>query len=394
MEDAAFESRMEEVQRNISISHLEQLSHLGLPREAPPPRFPREDKTDPVTFDDLKKWSYDNIKAIDRAKANSCHGGKNGSPIDWNNVFLSFMESCASYLRDTSTLVKSVEAYRDGDNETALALYAKSTADIKALAKIWGMGFQMFADLVDEAPDGHWWWDGPFCAGFYSLDQNKPFIGVAFKGTNPSRLAEDLVDYNFELVQAKNTLFDAHVSEGVYTGLFGTFKSAPKTPMVLITQSVAQVANASRKSSVIHVTGHSLGGSYSTLCFTEFLRYSTIGQLPAKCSLGDIYTFGSPRLAERDLGDKLVADLQTGSSWRIVHADDIVPQVPPVTEFPVTGIFNHIDGGMKIFKNKPTEKLPSELGTSPPDRGWPGADELAAHQTREYYLAWCNAAGA
>ncbi|KAG8885846.1 hypothetical protein FRB98_001559 [Tulasnella sp. 332] len=369
MEDAAFESRMEEVQRNISISHLEQLSHLGLPREAPPPRFPREDKTDPVTFDDLKKWSYDNIKAIDRAKANSCHGGKNGSPIDWNNVFLSFMESCASYLRDTSTLVKSVEAYRDGDNETALALYAKSTADIKALVQ--------------------------FSSGFIKhVESHELTDTCGVQGTNPSRLAEDLVDYNFELVQAKNTLFDAHVSEGVYTGLFGTFKSAPKTPMVLITQSVAQVANASRKSSVIHVTGHSLGGSYSTLCFTEFLRYSTIGQLPAKCSLGDIYTFGSPRLAERDLGDKLVADLQTGSSWRIVHADDIVPQVPPVTEFPVTGIFNHIDGGMKIFKNKPTEKLPSELGTSPPDRGWPGADELAAHQTREYYLAWCNAAGA
>jgi len=206
-------------------------------------------------------------------------------------------------------------------------------------------------------------------------------------------VAEDLVDYNFQFVQAQDTLFDAHVSEGVYTGLFGTFKSAPKTPMVLITQAVAEVAKASNKASVIHVTGHSLGGSYSTLCFTEFLRYSTTGQLPAKCCLGDVYTFGSPRLAERDLGDKLVADLQAGSSWRIVHADDIVPQIPPVTEFPVTGTFNHVNGGMKIFKDKSTEKLPSELGTNPPDRGWPGTDELAAHQTGEYYLAWCNAAG-
>ncbi|KAG8868364.1 hypothetical protein FRB97_002440, partial [Tulasnella sp. 331] len=375
-DDTAFESTMEEVQRNISISHLEQLSHLELPREAPP-QLPEEEEIILANLDDLKKWSRDNMKAINAAKANSCYGGKNGSRINWNNVFLSFMESCASYLRDYSVLVKAVDAYREGegDHKTALELYAKSTADIKALAKIWGMGFQMFADLVDESPGGRSLWNGPFCAGFYSLDPKKPFIG----GTNPGRSAEILVDYNFQFVQAQGVLFNAHVSQGVYTGLFGKFKSAPKTPMVLITEAVAKVAKASSKASVIHVTGHSLGGSYSTLCFTEFLRYSTLGQLPAKCTLGDIYTFGSPRLAQRDLGDKIVADLKNGSSWRIVNTDDLVPQVPPVTLSLVSGIFNHINGGMRICKDKPTVKLPSELGTSPPSRLWPKRSELEAH---------------
>ncbi|KAG8879559.1 hypothetical protein FRB97_001622 [Tulasnella sp. 331] len=387
MSDLAFQSRMEVVHQHISIRHLEQLTHLDLQRQAPP-RLPEDDEIILTDLNELKKWSYDNIDAIEAAKASSCHGGPNGSRIDWNNVFLSFMETCASYLRDNSLLIKAVDAYREGDNEKALELYNKSTADIKALAKIWGMGFEMFADLVDEAPSGHSWWNGPFCAGFYSLDQTKPFIG----GTDPGRMAEVLVDSNYQFVRAEGVLYNAHVSEGVYTGLFGKFKSAPQTPMALITEAVAEVARASDKTSVLHVTGHSLGGSYSTLCFTEFLRYSTIGQLPAKCSLGDIYTFGSPRLAQRDLGDRLVADLKIGSSWRIVNANDLVPQVPPIKFSLVTGIFNHIDGGMKIFKDKPTEKLPSELGTKPPSRIWPKPSELKAHQTDAYYLSWRNAA--
>ncbi|KAG8999835.1 hypothetical protein FRB94_005893 [Tulasnella sp. JGI-2019a] len=297
------------------------------------------------------------------------------------------MESCATYLRDTTAVVKAVIAYRQGDIELALEFYNASITQIKKLAAIWGMGFEMFCDLVDEHPEKHRLWDGPFCGGFYSLDKTKPFIGIGFKGTNPSRMGEVLVDWNYQFIQAESgVLFDAHVSTGVYTGLFTKFESAPDTPMALANLA----ANISTTSSMVHVTGHSLGGSYSTLCFAELLRHSSLGQLPPKCTLGDIYTYGSPRLAQRDLGENYVKYLKNGSSWRIVNDNDLVPQVPPVKPSSVTGIFNHINNGIKIFKDKPPQSLSSELGTSPPPKSWPKTSELYSHQTDAYYAAWKN----
>ncbi|KAG8982248.1 hypothetical protein FRB93_008212 [Tulasnella sp. JGI-2019a] len=318
---------MEVVHQQIAIRHLEQLKDLDLPEDIPHKPLPDETSDMDSLTQGVKKTSALSKPLWPNHNPIGCYGGTAQSPINWSNVFLSFMESCATYLRDTTAVVKAVIAYRQGDIELALEFYNASITQIKKLAAIWGMGFEMFCDLVDEHPEKHRLWDGPFCGGFYSLDKTKPFIGIGFKGTNPSRMGEVLVDWNYQFIQAESgVLFDAHVSTGVYTGLFTKFKSAPDTPMALADLA----ANISTTSSMVHVTGHSLGGSYSTLCFAELLRHSSLGQLPPKCTLGDIYTYGSPRLAQRDLGDNYVKYLKNGSSWRIVNDNDLVPQVPPV----------------------------------------------------------------
>jgi triacylglycerol lipase len=73
----------------------------------------------------------------------------------------------------------------------------------------------------------------------------------------------------------------------------------------------------------LFVTGHSLGGAIATLA-----AYHAVTHHP------DIYlyTFGSPRVTNRLLGQKVSTVLQ-GRSYRCVHGDDIVPRVPPLLNY-------------------------------------------------------------
>lgn len=73
----------------------------------------------------------------------------------------------------------------------------------------------------------------------------------------------------------------------------------------------------------LFVTGHSLGGAIATLA-----AYHAITHHPDVY----LYTFGSPRVANRLLGKKISSRLQ-GRSYRCVHGDDIVPRVPPLLNY-------------------------------------------------------------
>ena len=117
-----------------------------------------------------------------------------------------------------------------------------------------------------------------------------------------------------------------------------------------------------------------MGGSYSSLCFTELLRRSKAGSLPGKVILGDLYTHGSPRIGGDDFATALKNNLAPpiGSPWRIFNDGDAIPKVPlvKVVPNPQRFVFVHMDGGYQIHKDKMPSKIDSEIGTRP-DHGPP-----------------------
>lgn len=74
-------------------------------------------------------------------------------------------------------------------------------------------------ETLEDRPD----LGGPYCEIFVTTEEQKDatFIGLAFKGTNPSNLHEVAVDYNYQLYTPEKYLGGNLVSFGVFTGLFG-----------------------------------------------------------------------------------------------------------------------------------------------------------------------------
>ena len=110
-----------------------------------------------------------------------------------------------------------------------------------------------------------------------------------------------------------------------------------------------------------------MGGAFASLCFAEL---SIKGYDTQLASLGDLYTFGAPRVGRGDFAKPLLAAVRPprniGSSWRIVNNKDYVPKVPASPPFPFSkDPFIHVDAAYKIFPDKKPKAEPSEIGTHP-----------------------------
>ena len=368
------------LRNDLAVANLDRLSRY----EPPPPDqgFLGSDKSWNPGKELLIKWSKTHLESIQKSIDREAFGGK--QDIDWNIAFLPFMESCAVYLRDWGTYLKAWTTYRqykkdnakdDNMRERALSLYNEAFRGIDEVAAVWEMKFLQVCDLIHKSPSGHPSWDGPYCGAFFTADHNKdtPLIGIAFKGTNPFNRREIHVDYNYDLERAQSYLNNQLVSIGVYTGLFGKFDNEDITPyedIITKIESVAQdMSELSGKLIRTHVTGHSLGGSYSSLCYAQLLIDTTQTPVSPRPSPryfvpGDEYTFGAPRVGNEKwsvLNSDLVGS-HSGQSWRIVHDQDIVPQVPPTAFKPEQLDFYHIDKGKRIFKHKAPEDIETEQG--------------------------------
>ena len=380
---ATTQVEISQLQRRLALKNLDRLSRLEPPAKPPPGKgFFGDDPSGGLFLKLLQKWSGDNEKTLQTAIQEKAYGGK--LPIKWTNAFLPFMESMAVYLRDYDKVLEAWKLYREykkeesGDmkkREKAISVYQQANYDIDVLAHEWDMDFVILCDLVDQHPKDHPRWDGSFCGAFFTTAQQErtPFIGLAFKGTKPTRSAEVLVDYNYD--QHTGAFLDkTHCSIGVYTGLFGQFDQPNDPPYKNILSETKELAqrlpNSFEYPVRVHVTGHSLGGSYSSFCYTQLLIDVAPGGMPI--AIGDEYTFGAPRVGSDDYAqlNAKVVDLQAGQSWRIVNDQDIVPQIPP-TEIPPSTPerlqFHHIDNGMQIFPDKEPEKIASERGRT----DWP-----------------------
>lgn len=358
--------------------NLERLSGF----EPPPPVDDNADAQSrcSVTLKVLTEWSKKNKSSIDAAMKDQVFGAKND--IQWTNAFLPFMESAAVYLRDWGLLHQAWREIRLYKEERAndkdrykkiVNLHNKAYEQIDQLAHEWDMHYVHICDLVSEHPEGKPLWDGPFCGAFLPNDMSTtaPFIGLAFKGTNPFQLREVEVDLNYQLIEASDALGSQQVSEGVYTGLFGKFQSLDSSAFDHTREKLGELVVLFHDAPAqprVHVTGHSLGGSYSQLCYAGLLTAVDMA-FPEHATMGDQYTFGAPRVGSQDwarYNAKLVAQAE-GRTWRIVNNRDIVPQVPPTTLKRTEVNFRHVVQGVQIFNNKVPEKIPDETeGPNPP----------------------------
>lgn len=337
-----------------------------------------------LTLKLFTRWSEDNMETIDAAKRRQVFGGK--GEIDWETTFLPFMESMGMYLRDVQAHTDAWAMFRhfkDGGpkdfKKEAVNLYLAAHKEIDKLAQVWGMRFLPLCDLCDVSPSGHPRYDGPYCGMFFTTEHNsdKPFIGIAFKGTSPVNLKEWAVDFNYQLGPAAQDFFGGthvQVSQGVYSSLFGNYpgKGVPYQQILNAVRVKAKdLPNTSGRAVNVHVTGHSLGGSYSTLCYTQLLiDVAPSNPAAGEIMMGDEYTFGAPRIGSNEYArlNRTLVDVQRGRSWRIVNNHDLVPQVPPTTLQRKQRDFHHVDTGVRIWPYKGPEEIPTEIDKPNPKR--------------------------
>ncbi|KZL82231.1 lipase class 3 [Colletotrichum incanum] len=373
-------SSYSKLHHDLAHANLERLS-LHEPPQQPekvPESIPNVEHCT-IVLNLLKKWSTQNKSSIDESIASQVFGGK--ADISWSRAFLPFMESMGMYLRDYGMLRLAWDNYRDykfngpsnGVNlDTCIRQYNAAYEPIRQLAQTWGMDFVVLCDLIHSPPDGQPAWDGPYCGAFFSTSpqKDKPFIGVAFKGTNPLNARDRKVDYNYQLTDSGHYLGGTQVSLGVFTALFATFETIEDTAYNYIIAALARcVLNIPKASGSLvraHVTGHSLGGSYSSFFYAQLLQDA--GTVGSQVATGDEYTFGAPRVGSQLWAtcNKNVVSASEGQSWRVVNSLDLVPQVPPTSLRPTELDFYHIDKGMKIFSDRLPEPIPSEIGKPPP----------------------------
>ena len=110
-----------------------------------------------------------------------------------------------------------------------------------------------------------------------------------------------------------------------------------------------------------------MGGAFASLCFAEL---SIKGYGTSDASLGDLYTFGAPRVGRGDfakaLRDAVGRPQNIGSSWRIVNDGDYVPKLPASPPWPQSkDPFIHVDAVYKIYPDKKPKAESSEIGSQP-----------------------------
>lgn len=125
---------------------------------------------------------------------------------------------------------------------------------------------------------------------------------IAFAGTDPLRLVDWATDFDIRPTA---------------TGAASGFASAAQS----VAAEIETLLTGPLSGKPVFVTGHSLGGALAALAAQEIER-ARAGSVRA------VYTFGMPRTGNATFSDSYNAVLGS-RTYRLVHADDIVPMVPP-----------------------------------------------------------------
>ncbi|KAI0666297.1 hypothetical protein C8Q78DRAFT_984796 [Trametes maxima] len=204
--------------RDIRLLHVKQLSQLEIP---PPQDIPRE-LPPPYVLTDTLDWVHANPKALKAAQETQCSSASPDNP-NWDAVFFSLVESSAMYLRKPGEMIKAIEAAREGDVKSALAHLEAAQEDINAVAEALDCTFIQLCDFSKQGPNGTWFHSGAFGGLFISNSADKPFMGVAFKGSNSARDLWTDADWNPIMPLTPGVAWGAKVHRGFYLGLFGQF---------------------------------------------------------------------------------------------------------------------------------------------------------------------------
>ncbi|KAG6545544.1 hypothetical protein Mapa_013146 [Marchantia paleacea] len=93
----------------------------------------------------------------------------------------------------------------------------------------------------------------------------------------------------------------------------------------------------------LYVTGHSLGGALAALYTTALYYYN---ETSVTDRLGALYTFGQPRVGDREFSKYTEGKIDEAKYFRVVYSNDLVPRVPfddPVFKFKHGGLCYYIN---------------------------------------------------
>ena len=161
---------------------------------------------------------------------------------------------------------------------------------------------------------------GPF--DFFDNADTQGFVAegpdaiiVAFRGTQPNRPMDWFVDFRATRGAWAHNV--GHVHDGFYKALRNVWG------VTLASGEILPRRLLNRGNKTIWITGHSLGGALAELCAAQAMFVS---EIPVQ----GVYTFGQPRVGDKDFADALNAKLGSGI-FRFVNDRDIVPRVPLFT---------------------------------------------------------------
>ena len=156
--------------------------------------------------------------------------------------------------------------------------------------------------------------DGIFAECYVWIKEKERAIYLIVRGT------DTLEDWqvNFD-IRTNQILKD--VGFNVHKGFMRQFESIEP----FITKTL--LAHRHEYDKVI-ITGHSLGGSVSTIATIYYNEYFS-GNVPIY-----LYTFGCPRVGDKKMGDYMRTQLKTfDHCWRVYDFEDPVPMIPLRPEF-------------------------------------------------------------
>ncbi|KPM38808.1 hypothetical protein AK830_g7730 [Neonectria ditissima] len=145
-------------------------------------------------------------------------------------------------------------------------------------------------------------------AGYVSTDAARKEIVISIRGS--SNIRNWITNLDFGQKSCSALVSGCGVHSG-FQEAWDEIAAAAKAAVV-----AARTANPSY---AVVATGHSLGGAVATLA-AAYLRKAGIPM--------DLYTFGSPRVGDADFADFVSG--QAGAEYRVTHAADPVPRLPPI----------------------------------------------------------------
>jgi len=145
-------------------------------------------------------------------------------------------------------------------------------------------------------------------AAFVAWDSTLGAIVVSFRGT-----VQTISNWVNNLEFTKTKPFSQFPNAGVHHGFWDAYQGLKGGVM----SAIENIQKAHATSTLV-ITGHSLGAAMATDCAMD---------LSLNGFKTSIVNFGDPRAGDKDFHDALRQ--QVPDLWRVTHANDIVPHVPP-----------------------------------------------------------------
>lgn len=138
------------------------------------------------------------------------------------------------------------------------------------------------------------------------------YLVLSFRGTNPGSLQNWITNLRTSKVVPYPTVADAQVHAGFFLAYLSVADKLQRAMSILLTHY---------PDAHVLITGHSLGGALATIAATDLLmRQVTVDRFVT------LVSFGQPRVGNRVF--QQLFELSVTTSWRLVHAYDLVPHLP------------------------------------------------------------------